>query len=100
MQDQVWYLRSVGIKVKFNRDKQESKQANQQVERGDCQIVYGSPEAFLSTKRWRAMLSNDAYKKRLCLVAVDEAHRFLVCKTIHRITFPSVLLLSSFYIVK
>ena len=96
MQDQVWYLRSVGIKVKFNRDKQESKQANQQVERGDCQIVYGSPEAFLSTKRWRGMPSNDAYKKRLCLVAVDEAHRFLTGKTIHRITFPSVLLLSSF----
>lgn len=51
MQDQVWYLRSVGIKAKFNGDEQESKEANQQVERGDCKIVYGSPEAFLSTKR-------------------------------------------------
>ena len=100
MQDQVWYLRSVGIKAKFTGDEQESKEANQQVERGDCQIVYGSPEAFLSTKRWQAMLSNDAYNKRLCLVAADEAHRFLMGKTIHHITFPSVLLLSSFRIVK
>ena len=74
MQDQVRYLKFVGIKAEFIRDEQESKEAKQHVERRECQIVYGSPEAFLSTKRWRAMLSNDAYKKRLCLVAVDEAH--------------------------
>ena len=65
MQDQVHYLKSVGIKAEFIGDEQESEEAKQHVERGKCQIVYGSPEAFLSTKRWRAMLSNDAYKKRL-----------------------------------
>ena len=74
MQDQVRYLKSVGIKADFIGDEQESEEAKQRVERGECQLVYGSPEAFLSTERWRAMLSNDAYKKRLCLVAVDEAH--------------------------
>ena len=74
MQDQVRYLKSVGIKAEFIGDEQESEEAKQLVERGECQIVYGSPEAFLSTKRWRTMLSNDPYKKRLCLVAVDEAH--------------------------
>ena len=74
MQDQGRYLKSVGIKAEFIGDEQESEEAKQLVERGECQIVYGSPEAFLSTKRWRTMLSNDPYKKRLCLVAVDEAH--------------------------
>ena len=74
MQDQVRYLKSVGTKAEFIGDEQESEEAKQLVEHGECQIVYGSPEAFLSTKRWRAMLNNDAYKKRLCLVAVDEAH--------------------------
>ena len=72
MQDQVRYLKSMGIKAEFIWVEQESEEAKQHVERGECQIVYGSPEAFLSTKRWQAMLSNDAYKKRLCLVAVDE----------------------------
>ena len=74
MQDQVRYLKSVAIKAEFIGDEQESKEAKQQLERGECQIVYGSPEAFLSTTRWWAMLSKDAYKKRLCLVAVGEAH--------------------------
>ena len=74
MQDQVRYLKSVGIKAEFIGDEQESGEAKQLVERWECQIVCGSPEAFLSTKRWRTMLSNDPYKKRLCLVAVDEAH--------------------------
>lgn len=74
MQDQVRYLKSVGIKAKFIRDEQESEEAKQRVECGEYQIMYGSPEAFSSTKRWRPMLSNDPYKKILCLVAVDEAH--------------------------
>ena len=74
MQDQVRYLKSVGISAEFIGDEQKSEEAKQLVERGECQIVYGSPESFLSTKRWRAMLNSDAYKDRLCLVAVDEAH--------------------------
>ncbi|CAB4010046.1 mediator of RNA polymerase II transcription subunit 34-like [Paramuricea clavata] len=74
MQDQVRYLKSVGISAEFIGDDQMSEDANEVVERGECQIVYGSPEAFLSTKRWRAMISNNVYKERLRLVAVDEAH--------------------------
>ena len=74
MQDQVRYLKSVGISAEFIRDEQKSEEAKELVERGECQIVYGSPESFLSTKIWRAMLSSDAYKDRLCLVAIDEAH--------------------------
>ena len=74
MLDQVRFLKSLGISAEIIGDEQNCEQARKRVERGQCQIVYGSPEAFLSTKRWRVMLSNDAYKKGLCLVAVDEAH--------------------------
>ena len=74
MLDQVRFLKSLGISAEIIGDDQNCEHARKRVERGQCQIVYGSPEAFLSTKRWRAMLSNDAYKKGLRLVAVDEAH--------------------------
>ena len=74
MLDQVRFLKSLGISAEIIGDEQNCEQARKRVERGQCQIVYGSPEAFLSTKRWRVMLSNDAYKRGLCLVAIDEAH--------------------------
>ena len=74
MQDQVRYLKSIGISAEFIGEEQKGEEVKHLVERGECEIVYGSPEAFLSTKRWRAMLISDAYKERLRLVAVDEAH--------------------------
>ena len=74
MQDQVRYLKSIGISAEFIGEEQKSEEVKHLVERGECEIVYGSPEAFLSTKRWRAMLISDAYKERLRLVAADEAH--------------------------
>ena len=74
MLDQVRFLKSLGISAEIIGDEQNCEHARKRVERGQCQIVYGSPESFLSTKRWRTMLSNDAYKKGLRLVAVDEAH--------------------------
>ena len=90
MQDQVRYLKSVGIKAEFIGDEQESEEAKQSVERGECQIVYGSPEAFLSTKRWWATLSNDAYKERLCLVQLMKLIAFLTGESIGLYAFPSV----------
>ena len=74
MEDQVQFLKSVGISAQFIGDDQKSEEAKERVERGECQLVYGSPEAFLSAKRWRAMLTSEVYKEQLRLVAVDEAH--------------------------
>ena len=91
MQDQVRYLKFVGIKAEFIRDEQESKEAKQHVERRECQIVNGSPEAFLSTKRWRAMLSNDAYKKRCVWLQLMKLTAFLTGNFIQPFAFPSVL---------
>lgn len=52
MLDQVCLLKSLGISAEIIGDEQNRKQARKYVERGQCQIVYSSPEAFLSTKRW------------------------------------------------
>ncbi len=74
MQDQVRYLKSIGISAEFIGEEQTSEVANRLVERGECQIVFGSPEAFLHSKRWRAVINSDVYKERLRIIAVDEAH--------------------------
>ena len=74
MEDQVGFLKSIGIMAEFVGDGQKDENAKKMIEQGECQIVYGSPEAFLSSKRWRAMLNSEIYKERLRLVAIDEAH--------------------------
>ena len=74
MEDQVGFLKSIGIMAEFVGDGLKDENAKKMVEQGECQIVYGSPEAFLSSKRWRAMLNSEIYKERLHLVAIDEAH--------------------------
>ena len=74
MQDQVMYLNSVGIKAAFIGDDQTDEEVKRNVETRYYQLVYGSPEAFLASSRWRKMLTGDVYRDRVCLVAVDEAH--------------------------
>jgi ATP-dependent DNA helicase RecQ len=74
MQDQVMYLKSVGIKAAFIGDDQTDEEIKKKVEAGYYQLVYGSPEAFLASSRWRKVLSSDVYRDRVCLIAVDEAH--------------------------
>ena len=72
MEDQVKYLRSLGlsaINISSNIEVDRAK-----IEKGEYSIVYGSPEAWLMNERWRCMLSNDVYSRKLCAVAVDEAH--------------------------
>ena len=37
-------------------------------------LVYGNPEVWLKTERWRKMLSSNVYSAKLCAIAIDEAH--------------------------
>jgi len=74
MQDQVKFLTSIGVTAEFIGEDQQDDEAKKAVERGGCQIVFGSPESFLSSDRWRKMLLSKVYEERLCLTAVDEAH--------------------------
>ena len=41
---------------------------------GNCSIVFGSPEAWLTTEKWRTMLGSKPYKDRICGIVVDEVH--------------------------
>lgn len=49
MQDQVKFLTSIGVTAEFIGEDQQDDEAKKAVERGDCQIVFGSPESFLSS---------------------------------------------------
>ena len=74
MQDQVKFLKSIGVTAEYIGEDQQDDEAKKAVERGDFQVVFGSPESFLSSDRWRKMLSSTVHEQRLCLIAVDEAH--------------------------
>ena len=72
MDDQVKFLTSVEIKA-LNLTS-ASEQQKTSAEKGKYSLVYGSPEAWLKNERWRSMLHNDVYFRKLCAIAVDEAH--------------------------
>ena len=72
MDDQVKFLASIGIKALNLTSASEEQKAN--AEKGKYSLVYGSPEAWLKNERWRSMLHNDVYSRKLCTIAVDEAH--------------------------
>ena len=74
MQDQVRFLTSIGIKAAFIGEEQDDENIKKLVEAGLFQVVFGSPESFLGSSRWRAMLTSATYSERLCLIAIDEAH--------------------------
>ena len=72
MKDQVGKLVNIGIPAVTLSDISEDNM--KAVERGAFSVVYGSPEAWLKNDRWRKMLASDLYRKKLCAIAVDEAH--------------------------
>ena len=41
---------------------------------GQVSIVYGSPETLVGNAKWRNILQNDVFRRRLVGLAVDEVH--------------------------
>ena len=72
MEDQVSHLRELGLKAANISSLEDGERTR--VESGEYSLVYGSPEAWLKNERWRFMLTNSVYSKKLCAIAVDEAH--------------------------
>ena len=60
-----------GIKAAFIGEEQNDEDIKNGVEAGLFQVVFGSPESFLGSSRWRAMLTSATYSERLCLIAID-----------------------------
>ena len=73
MEDQVQYLKSVGLTAIAIHDEQGEDTLNK-VEEGQYTYLFASPEKMLKSDRWRGLLSSDVYRKSLISVVVDEAH--------------------------
>ena len=67
MKDQVKSLRALGISAVSLTSLEEGEP--EKVER-----AFGTPESWLKNERWRQILCNPIYTKKLCCIAVDEAH--------------------------
>ena len=74
MDDQVKFLTSDCVRIKALSLTSASEEEKSNAEKGKYALVYGSPEAWLKNERWRSMLRNDVYSRKLCAIAVDEAH--------------------------
>ena len=77
MKDQVGKLLNIGIPAVMLSDISEDDM--KAVERGAFSVAYESPEAWLKIDQWRKMLASALYRKKLCAIAVDEAHVVKQC---------------------
>ena len=70
--DQVEYLRGKGVTAASISSCTEEEATL--IEKGKISVVFGSPEAWIQNDRWRTMLGNSVYSRKLCTLAIDEAH--------------------------
>ena len=66
------HLKELGLKAANISSLEEGEHTR--VESGEYSLVYRSPEAWLKNERWRFMLTNSVYSKKLCAIVVDKAH--------------------------
>ena len=71
MEDQVAYLRSLGLSAIALHDEQ-SEERLKEVEKGAFTYLFASPEKMLSVERWRKLLLTEHYLKFVVAITVDE----------------------------
>ena len=75
MKDQSTSFTSKGISAAYVSDKESTdRDTKRKIIKGECQLVFISPEALFLATEWRRMLSGDYYRKHLVGFIVDEAH--------------------------
>ena len=75
MKDQSSSFTRRGITAGYVSDKETTdKETKRKILRGECQLVFISPEALFLATEWRKMLSGDLYGRNLVGFIVDEAH--------------------------
>ncbi len=74
MKDQVAAFTSIGMTAAFVNDESANREQHRKIKRGECQLVFISPEGLFKTLEWRGMLSTDVYRKNLVGFIIDEAH--------------------------
>ncbi|XP_068720432.1 probable ATP-dependent DNA helicase RecS [Montipora capricornis] len=73
MEDQVAYLKSLGLSATAVHDEQ-SVEILKKVEKGNFTYLFASPEKMLSVNKWRKLMSSNEYRWSLVAIAIDEAH--------------------------
>ena len=63
-----------GISAEFVGEAQTDRGAVNQVMKGNCQLVFISPECIVCNPLYRNMLLPPVYKKRLVTFVIDEVH--------------------------
>ena len=75
MKDQVGNIMKMGIRATYMSDKESiSTVIRQEIERGEYQIIFVSPETLFFGTQWRRILSSSVYRLKLFGFVVDEAH--------------------------
>ena len=75
MKDQSNFFIKKGISSGFVSDIESiNKDMRRKIRKGECQLVFISPEALFLNTEWRRMLSSDLYRTNLVGFIVDEAH--------------------------
>ena len=69
MQDQIREANRLGLTA-F----QLGVHAESDILSGRGQLIFGSPEQWMLNKKWRDMLSSDAFKDNIMGIVVDEVH--------------------------
>ena len=75
MKDQSNFFIKKGISSGFVSDIESiNKDMRRTIRKGECQLVFISPEALFLNTEWRRMLSSVLYRTNLVGFIVDEAH--------------------------
>lgn len=72
MHDQVSKLESKNVQAVHISD--VTDHVWEDILNGRVTHVFGSPEAFVGSKKWRALFLDNALSKRVVAIATDEAH--------------------------
>ncbi len=90
MIDQTTKYNSCGLKTEFIGSAPTSSSSKSSVLRGECQLVFASPETIIENSTYRNMLMSPKYKEKLVCLAIDEAHCVKIWGEKFRPTFSEI----------
>ena len=71
MENQVQEIKEIPLNISTARLESCTKS---EVNNGQFNILFGSPESWLEMKTWRDMISTKFFKRNVVAIVVDEAH--------------------------
>ena len=74
MMEQKMRFSHLGFSAEFFGELQTDPKSIRNVEEGNVQLLYVSPESILRNPRWREMILSSVYQRKLAAIVVDKAH--------------------------